>query len=150
MITEKNEDILKNINAGVQTVILHGCNCFHTMGAGIAKYLSEVYPQVYTSDVLQTIKGDKEKLGSYSTAVIHNNLHVLNCYTQYGFRRSHSSIAVEYWAIKKCLQKVAIQYHDWEIRMPRIGCGLAGGEWDIVKDIIQEVLIDIDVSVYYI
>jgi len=32
--------------------------------------------------------------------------------------------------------------------MPRIGCGLAGGDWSRVEEIINEVLIEAGVEVY--
>jgi hypothetical protein len=32
--------------------------------------------------------------------------------------------------------------------MPRIGCGLAGGEWSKVEEIINRVMPDVDVYVY--
>lgn len=43
-------DILSQLDFNKPTVILHGCNCFCTMGAGIAKYLKQNYPLVYTVD----------------------------------------------------------------------------------------------------
>ena len=33
------------------------------------------------------------------------------------------------------------------LHMPRIGCGLAGGEWDAVQAVIEEV-VTVDVTVY--
>jgi O-acetyl-ADP-ribose deacetylase (regulator of RNase III) len=33
------------------------------------------------------------------------------------------------------------------IGLPQIGCGLAGGDWDIVRNLIQEIMIDCDVTV---
>jgi hypothetical protein len=32
--------------------------------------------------------------------------------------------------------------------MPKIGCGLAGGEWELVKGIVQEELVDHDVAYF--
>jgi len=34
------------------------------------------------------------------------------------------------------------------VHMPRIGCGLAGGEWSKVEEIINEVMADVQVFVY--
>jgi O-acetyl-ADP-ribose deacetylase (regulator of RNase III) len=34
------------------------------------------------------------------------------------------------------------------VHMPRIGCGLAGGEWSKVEAIVNKTLVDIDVCVY--
>ncbi|EGL17721.1 hypothetical protein HMPREF9413_4472 [Paenibacillus sp. HGF7] len=40
----------------------------------------------------------------------------------------------------KSEQSIALPYN--------IGCGLAGGDWDIVEQIIEEVFIDYDVTLY--
>ena len=31
-------------------VIIQGCNCFHTMGAGIAKYIKQDFPEAFAAD----------------------------------------------------------------------------------------------------
>lgn len=33
------------------------------------------------------------------------------------------------------------------IHMPRIGCGLAGGKWEVIEQIIKEELIDKEIAV---
>ena len=143
------KDILTRIDPVMPTVILHGCNCLHTMGAGIAKYLSTVYPQVYDADVSQSKKNDKSKLGSFTTAIITPKFHILNCYTQYDYmRRNSTAPPVDYDAIRSCCKKVAERYRGWEIRTPKIGCGLAGGSWGIVQDIFIDELKGLAVTVY--
>ena len=58
-------DLIKLAVAGEFDVIVHGCNCFCTMGAGIAKTIKQKFPTAYQAD-LATIKGDKTKLGAVS------------------------------------------------------------------------------------
>jgi O-acetyl-ADP-ribose deacetylase (regulator of RNase III) len=149
MIGIINDDILSNLNMNQKTVVLQGCNCFHIMGAGLAKYLRDRYPSVYTADVTQTKKGDKDKLGTFSTAVITENFNILNCYTQYYYGRERKLYA-NYKAIELCFKEVVKRYDTaWEIRMPRIGCGLAGGDWDIVEPIVQTIFEKHNVKIYY-
>lgn len=149
MINTIKADILSNLDINNQkTVILHGCNCFHTMGSGIAKYLKNKFHQVYTADITQTIRGDRKKLGTFSTAVISDNLHILNCYTQYYYGRDNRLYA-EYEAIEKCMDTVAERYSTWEIRLPKIGCGLAGGNWIVVEKIVDKTLGKFNALVYY-
>jgi len=120
--------ILKDIIPGKNTVIIHGCNCFHIMGAGIAAYLRKEYPAVYRADC-KTIRGIMSKMGTYSKAQITHNLVVLNCYTQYGIgREKNNTPPVKYSSIRKCLRSINTEYDGWEIRTPKIGCGLAGGD----------------------
>ena len=136
-------DILSNINHKVPTAILHGCNCFHTMGSGIAKYLANKYPSILLAD-RETPYGDKAKLGTFSKATV-GNVTIYNCYTQ--FRYGKNTQHVDYLAIGVALVSVkgdiASTFGDLasvDIRSPKIGCGLAGGSWDIVKILFETIL----------
>lgn len=142
------DDILSKLDPNTKTVILHGCNCFCTMGAGIAKYLKQKYPLIYSVDK-GTKYGDRKKLGTFSIAGIHNNLHILNCYTQFDYRRSASGKPpVNYSAIESCLKHVLTLYDGWEIRTPKIGCGLAGGDWAVVEPLFNDILKNQNLKVY--
>lgn len=48
-------------------VIVHGCNCFNIMGAGIAKEIARLFPDAYQADQA-TRRGDPRKLGHITTA----------------------------------------------------------------------------------
>ncbi|MEN8258621.1 MAG: hypothetical protein ABFS09_12235 [Thermodesulfobacteriota bacterium] len=50
-------------------VIIHGGNCFCTMGAGIAKAIKDVFPDACEAD-LAPQEGDRNKLGTLSGAQI--------------------------------------------------------------------------------
>ena len=79
-------DLIKLALDGEFDVIVHGCNCFCTMGAGIAKQIKNSFPIAYAAD-LETNKGDRSKLGTCSVAVV-NDLTVVNAYTQYSWKGS--------------------------------------------------------------
>ncbi|MBO3273224.1 macro domain-containing protein [Hymenobacter defluvii] len=139
MQTEKG-DLIQKARAGEFDVILHGCNCFCTMGAGIAKTIKQVFPAAYQADVATTA-GDKAKLGTYSTAQVKVNnkdLVILNAYTQYQWRGAGPH--ADYAAIRQVFQLVKQQYTGKRIGYPAIGAGLAGGEWSIISAIIEEEL----------
>lgn len=129
------KDILSDIS-DAPTAILHGCNCFHTMGAGIAKYLAGRFPKIREVDKA-TPYGDKSKLGTFSKARYYN-ITIYNCYTQFRYGRNGSF--VDYSAVIKCLQAVRRdllwRYNNLsnvDIRAPKIGCGLAGGGWHLIE-----------------
>ena len=63
-------------------LIVHGCNCFHLMGAGIAGSIHERYPLAYYADVKFSEKGDFGKLGSYTYVQLEQGI-IINGYTQY-------------------------------------------------------------------
>lgn len=109
-------------------IIVHGCNCYNTMGKGIAKEIRERYPDAYTADVT-TVPGDKEKLGNYTT-MLGKQFNIINAYTQYSFW-SHGKGKVdlfEYDSFSTILDKLAAQYPTSKFGFPHIGMGLAGGD----------------------
>jgi O-acetyl-ADP-ribose deacetylase (regulator of RNase III) len=126
----------------------HFCNAHHMMGGGIALRIKEKYPEAYEAD-LKTIRGDKEKMGTFSYAVLPNNKHIINCYTQFGFGVGRQT---NYEAVCSSLEKV----HDFLIAnglrtfgLPkRAGCVLGGGDYRIVRAIIECVFSDSPLDLY--
>lgn len=151
MIRELTGDLIHEADHGQLDLIVHGCNCFCTMGAGIAKQIRDRWPEAYEAD-LKTVKGDRSKLGtcSYAKLVktkVGSPLQIVNAYTQFNYGRNRRN--VDYDAVQACMRYISgITPPDVRIGMPRIGCGLAGGDWDIVYDIIREELDVQDVTVY--
>lgn len=116
-------------------MIVHGCNCFCTMGAGIAKQIKKHFPEAYKVDQ-STKKGAKSKLGQISMALIPEyNLVVVNAYTQYMYGRYRRH--VDYDAVESCFQRIAFFGEDKKIGYPKIGCNLGGGDWNVVSEIIN-------------
>lgn len=121
-------------------IIVHGCNCFCTMGAGIAKAIKSEFPEAYEADC-QTPKGDKNKLGTISYAQINRdgmNLTVVNGYTQFNY--SGSGILVDYDAVASVFSSIKQQFSGQKIGYPKIGAGLAKGDWQIISSIIDREL----------
>lgn len=122
-------------------VILHGCNCFNTMKSGIAGEIAWRLPEAVEADQ-QTKAGDIDKLGTYSKVRIQRfqtSFDLLNCYTQYRYGRDKSY--VDYYAVTDVLLKVVRDYPTRvTIGIPLIGCGLAGGKWEIVSNIVDRTI----------
>ena len=131
-------------------VIAHGCNCFNTWGAGIARQMRIAHTEAFEAD-WATLRGDREKLGTFTAAVSHGRL-VFNLYTQYAY--GNNTQHCDYEAIRTSLEGMRAYLKSWDelstvkIGLPKIGCGLAGGDWDIVENIIKEVFVGTDVYVY--
>lgn len=143
----KGDLIVKSLN-GEFNVIIHGCNCFNIMGAGIAKQVKCSFPEAYELDQ-NTIKGDKNKLGTISYCYIERyKLFVVNAYTQYNYG---SGLQVDYEAIRKCFIRIKQIFgnKNYKIAMPKIGCGLGGGDWDIIKKIISEEMLGERLTLVY-
>lgn len=133
-------DLIHLAEAGRFDLIAHGCNCFCTMGAGIAKGIRSTFPEAYEAD-LATTKGDRAKLGTCSEAEVVRDgrlLVVVNAYTQYDYRGGGTK--VDYEAVRSCMRWIKAHHSGKRIGLPKIGAGLAGGDWDRIAAIIEEEL----------
>ncbi|RLC03199.1 MAG: phosphatase [Deltaproteobacteria bacterium] len=133
-------DLLHYALTGQFDVIIHGCNCFCSMGAGIARLIRDTFPNAYQAD-LKTEMGDKEKLGAYSQARIEKNgniFTIVNGYTQYDF--SGQGVLVDYRAVQKLFARIKKHFANQKIGYPKIGAGLAKGDWEVISNIINKEL----------
>lgn len=144
IISEVQGDLVATLKSSIESpkynrlfLMGQGCNCFVRQGAGIAGQL-RVFPQVFQADVDYGEVGDVMKLGKFSTATIDDKSRVFNMYTQYsmGSKERH----VEYSAIIESIRAVcdSIKNLDEILYLPLIGAGLAGGDWNIIRDIIDK------------
>jgi len=139
-------NLLKLAKEGHFDVIVHGCNCFCTMGAGIAKQIKEQFPRAYTAD-LATRRGDILKLGSFTRAESDSDspFTIVNAYTQYNY--GVDSQKADYEAITLVMRKINHIFSGQRIGLPKIGAGLAGGDWNIIQKIIETELKDCDITI---
>ena len=141
MITYKHGDIFE----GDEDIIIHGCNCKNNMGAGIAVQVKQKYPGAYMVDQ-KTTWGDFGKLGLYTYFDAEDGKTIINAYTQYNY--TAFQVDVDYDAVKSVMTLINENYPNKTISMPKIGAGLAGGDWNIIEGIINEVFGDREVFVY--
>lgn len=152
MYKEINGDLIELALVGEFDVIAHGCNCFCAMNSGIALRMK----QVFNCDVfpLEHIdqKGKINKLGQIDWMVKPINnlsnprpLFIVNAYTQ--FRWDRFLKPFDYEAFLLCMRKINHTFQGKHIGLPKIGAGLAGGDWEIIKQIIIKELKDCDVTV---
>ena len=59
---QRNGDLIRMFSGGEFDLIVHGCNCFHTMGAGIAGTIAKQFPYAAKVDRECTAYGDITKL----------------------------------------------------------------------------------------
>lgn len=166
MYYETKGDLIKLALEGNFDVIAHGCNCLSTMGAGIAPQMAKAFG--CDRFFMETWGPNIEKLGCidfetfvlgektiWSLSEYKNNrnepeLTVVNAYTQYSYGRNHLdgvSKPIDYEALTLCMRKINVVFKGKHIGLPKIGAGLAGGDWERIKQIIQTELVDCDVTV---
>jgi len=139
-----NQDLL-TVTKGI---IAHQCNCKGVMGAGLAKAMRAKYPMVYHHYMLAHSYG-KLKLGIIQVIRVGVDLHAANLMAQDRYGRD--GLYTDYDALRTCLkdlnrirQQLADHGDDYlEIHLPmNMGCSLAGGDWNIVSEIIKEEIPD--------
>ena len=167
MYQEIEGNLITLAKEGKFNVITHGCNCLSNMGAGIAPQMAKEfgcdefkmeklgptidklgcidYETLYWEDDKRWTKYPDET-GKWATI----KLTVVNSYTQFRYGSNHTdgvSKPLDYEALTMCMRKINYTFKGKHIGLPKIGCGLAGGSWDIVKQIIQTELKDCIVTV---
>lgn len=136
------------LDAEDRDIILQQVNCQGAMNSGIARQIRARYPDVFTSYKAMCDEhkdNTSELLGSVDYFIAPNYL-IANCFGQdkYGRDKRYTSYA----ALKECFENVATN-KGCRIGIPyKIGCGLGGGDWDVVSHVIHNAFKDMDVKIY--
>ena len=157
MLNIVQKDLIKAFKENEINVLIQQCICFHTLIAGLAKSIKLEYPEILNVD-LATPYGDKNKLGTFSYITperknISQTGYIINLYGQYRYGKG---LQTDYDAQRTGFKNIVEFLNNRgpvdtiKIGLPLIGCGLAGGDWNIVQQIIQEEIVDkgFNVSVY--
>lgn len=121
-------------------VIVHVCNDVGAWGAGFVMALSRRWKapeQLYLDGKRQL------KLGAVQVVTVEPDVDVSNMIAQRAFPTHKNPCALDYFALHECLRTLACIYGNRDnvsFRMPRIGCGIAGGDWTRVERIVHEAL----------
>lgn len=146
-IIDKNGNILDS----TAPLICHQVNCKGAMGAGLAKQIRTRFPSVYKT-YRTAFEQDRLKLGTVIFAnILENdkNQIIANLCGQDNYGRS--IIYTDYDAVTTCLKTVkayATACNINRIAIPYgMSCGLAGGKWEKILDIINNVFKDTDLNI---
>ena len=128
-------------------IIIHGCNTRNVFGSGIAKQIAEVFPEAYEADT-EARKLNHNVLGYFSGCKVTSNpklkdKYIINLYIQGGVSATKRMLDYEaiysgFERIVKLLNEREVPDESLVIGFPRIGCGYAKGNWNIVKTMILE------------
>lgn len=145
MIKEIKGDLLELASKGHFDYIIHGCNCFNVMGAGIALQIALKYPKAWAKDQ-RTIAGSINKLGSFTLSyvpIVNNGMYIVNLYTQFKPGRNFDIKALDFGLYK--LKEIIPP--DSKIGLPYIGAGIGGGDWKEIKKVIKKHLSNFNVTI---
>lgn len=111
------------------------------MGAGLAMQICIQWPVVYRRYLEFCHGNGGNKLGTYQEVLVEPKLYVVNLFGQNGYGRGErqTNYAALAAALFSFFRDCARKNQDVTIRLPYgLGCGLAGGDWDTVLDIISD------------
>ena len=141
MMREIKGDLFK----AKENVIAHGCNCLGVMGAGVAYGIRELWPKAYKAYVKKH-ETEGLKLGEVQLVAIGKEKYIANLMTQ---QNTGGGRQVDYEAVAKSFRDLhATLPAHYTIAIPRIGAGLAGGNWEVIWRIIEDETNGRDVTVY--
>lgn len=129
-------DVLEMASNGAFNIVVHGCNCFCAMGSGIAAQVRRQYPAAWQVDQ-NTEAGDYNKLGNYTT-MLGKQFNIINAYTQYKTASYPGEDVFEYESFALILRKLAHQYPGCRFGLPYIGMGLAGGNPEVIMEMLEQ------------
>jgi O-acetyl-ADP-ribose deacetylase (regulator of RNase III) len=123
-------------------LICHICNDLGGWGKGFVLAISRRWKapeQQYRAWYADRTNNDFG-LGAVQFVQVEPYIWVANMIAQRGMKRGSSGPPIRYEAVAECLQKAAAKALelDASVHMPRIGCGLAGGEWSRIEPLLQE------------
>ena len=142
---------------GQPSLLIHICNNRGGFGAGFAKALAARYPQVKEA-YRAWVAGDSQsahftaeyfRLGNIQAVGVGDALTIINMIAQNGYKSEDNQQPIDYTALQKCLVKVraAALREKRLIILPKIGTGLAGGDWQIIERLITENLCQFGIEV---
>ena len=164
-----NPDHYIGINA-----IAHSCNTRNIMGGGIAKQIKDRYPEAYEADTkAYNTEYDQDGqyvhwLSKFSKAEINSKFlpdgkrYIYNMYNQANLGGDRRQVLYEdFWqALKRVeqdLYKMNVEKHEYDPSAPPvlglpygISCGLAGGNWGIIKAMIEDIFLDSPIQCYIV
>ncbi len=130
-------------------IIAHVCNDIGAWGTGFVLAVSRRWPQP-KAEYLKEKRFNGLKLGSVGLVQVEENIWVANMIAQRDIRSQDGIPPIRYDALQTCLNTLATHAQNLQatVHLPRIGCGLAGGQWELVEPLISEALVNRQVFVY--
>lgn len=125
--------------------IVHGCNAKGVMGSGVALAIKRKYPEAFLDYfkryVTPIAEGGGLVLGTAYPFPVSSNLVIWNAITQEGFGQPTRNCS--YDAIQTCFEQINTQLISTQstycqLHIPAIGAGLGGGNWEIIREIIEQ------------
>lgn len=131
-------------------IIVHVCNDIGGWGKGFVMAISKRWKKP-ENHYREWFKSKEEfELGKVQLVQVEEDLWVANLIGQHKINKDENGEApIRYNAIEEGLKTVSefAKTNNASVHMPRIGCGLAGGKWEMIEPIILNTLSNKNVEV---
>lgn len=141
-------DVTQPAGAGPK-VICHVVNDQGGWGAGVVLAISRRWPEPEVH-YRKWAAGPDFVLGMIQPVRVASGLWVMNMLAQRGYWNGNPATpAMCYETLRTCLNKTALwtRGRGASIHCPRFGAGLAGGNWNVIEQIIKDELVGAGLSV---
>lgn len=147
-------------NNGHSVIVPHVCNNINLFGAGFAEALSNHYPIVKENyhllgpSFLRNNLGHTQFVEVFKDKNYEHSLVFANMISQNGTIGTKNQRPLNYAALCRSMilvnQFIQKNYKDQPIQIhcPKFGCGLAGGNWNFIKELIVDIWKNTQVVIY--
>lgn len=149
---------------GATIFVPHVCNNIDLFGAGFAAQVAEKYPNVKTDyhllgrNFLSSNLGYSQIIKVYEEPQYRHKLFFVNMIAQDGVKNYSNPRPLNYFALGQSMYKLSQYIHmntgflnkneNIEIHAPKFGSGLAGGNWNFISNLIEDIWDKFFVTVY--
>jgi len=153
-------DIIKQGNNGSSIIVPHVCNNSNVFGAGFATGVSKHFPIVKENYHLlgsKQILGHTQFITVFKDKIFNHQLIFANMIAQNNTISPQNPRPINYLALCKCMSEIDnyIRNHfdkdtRIQIHAPKFGCGLAGGNWFFIQNLIEDIWYKYNTFIYQI
>lgn len=149
---------------GSTVFIPHVCNNIDLFGAGFAASISEKFPIVKENyhmlgkNFLRTHMGHCQIMKVYESSEYKHKIYVANMIAQNGIPSTKNTRALNYLGLVRSMNTLSRfimsetgflkKTENIEIHAPKFGSGLAGGNWNFISDLIEDIWGEFNVYIY--
>lgn len=135
-------------------IICHQVNCYGACGAGLAKQIAIKYPKSKKEYISFCREYKPQELLGKLLVTKEKDFYIAHLFGQKEYGKTglfykKNKRQTQYPYLKKAMMKLKSRYPNSSYGFPHLmGCGLAGGQWYIVENIIKNVFNNNDVTIF--
>jgi hypothetical protein len=156
---------IKSCSNKTTIIIPHVCNNLDIFSGGFAKAIGDRFPEVKENyhllgkNFLKNNFGYSQFIRINTKLPLQSKIIACNMICQDGFLSGSKNRALHYGAlvssmykVKKYINELRTQskddIHNIEIHAPKFGSGIAGGNWNFISELIEDIWTDLPIYIY--